>query len=240
MENSIYIGLSRQKTMSTNMSIVANNIANMNTPGFRGQNILFKEHMMKPQGMEHNISQVATHGQYDNLTPGAVTKTGNDLDVALEGSGFLGIITPDGVKYSRAGSMSMNSNGELVNSGGEKMASTGGAAISIPSGTTEIKISEDGTVSANGAAVGQLMIHEFDNYQDLTPFGNNLYSSKNPGNAAENTKVKQGLLEGSNVNAISEMTKMIDIHRKYQSMYKMMQSENDRLRNAIQKLNTNS
>ncbi len=236
MENSIYIALSKQAVIRNNMGIVANNIANMNTTGYRGQNLLFKEYISQPRGMEYDISQVYDYGQYQNAAPGPMQRTGNKLDVALEGSGFFGIITNDGIKYSRAGSFSINSNGELVNSNNDKVASAGGGPINIPQGTIDISIAENGNISADGSLIGQIMIHEFDNYEELTPFGNNLYSSPTPGNQAVNTRAIQGMLEGSNVNAISEMTKMIDISRKYQSIQKMVQGEHERLKNAIEKL----
>ncbi len=164
MENSIYIALSKQAVIRNNMGIVANNIANMNTTGYRGQNLLFKEYISQPRGMEYDISQVYDYGQYQNAAPGPMQRTGNKLDVALEGGGFFGIITNDGIKYSRAGSFSINSNGELVNSNNDKVASSGGGPINIPQGTIDISIAENGNISADGSLIGQIMIHEFDNY----------------------------------------------------------------------------
>lgn len=237
MENSIYLGLSRQKTLQTNMTITSNNIANMNTPGYRAQNMLFAEFLADPRGAEDELSFVYDRGQYKTTMAGPVQQTENPLDVALIGDGFFSVEAPGGqVAYSRAGNFQLGLNGILQTSAGFPVRSAGGGTIAIPANATEIKISNNGTVSTQDGQIGQIEIVEFDNIQNMKAFGDNLYITEDAANPATKTALRQGYLEGSNVNAIMEMTNMIEVSRSYQSIQQAMQQENDRLRSAIQKL----
>jgi flagellar basal-body rod protein FlgF len=236
MENSVYIGLSKQVVLKENMNIIANNVANLNTPGFRGQNMLFTEYVENPRHMDEDISMVLDYGQYQMTDPGAIKETGSPLDVALVGNGFLGIQTPDGIQYTRAGNLTMDAEGTLRNARGMVVADQGGGEITIPDDAREIIIDRKGVVSTDQGVVGQLMIVEFNNYQDLNPAGNGLYTTTANAIPAENTSVHQGKLEGSNVQAVVEMTRMIDVSREYQAIQQMMEKEHERLRTAAQRL----
>lgn len=241
MENSIYLGLSRQKTLQTNMTITANNIANMNTPGYRAQNMLFSEYLSDPRGAEDELSFVYDRGQYKTTTSGPVQQTENPLDIALVGSGFFGVQGPGGqVAYSRAGNLQIGLDGSLQTSAGFPVRGAGGGTIVIPDDASEVKIDNKGAVSTQNGQIGQIEIVEFASIQNMKAFGDNMYITEDAAIPATRTAVKQGFLEGSNVNAISEMTSMIDVSRAYQSMQQAMQQENDRLRNAIQKLTRTS
>lgn len=237
MENSLYVALSRQVALNENMTIIANNIANINTPGFRGQNMIFEEYLADPKGLEDPLSMVLDYGHYQNSDAGPVSYTGGTLDVALEGPGFLGILAADGTtQYTRAGNFTTDQNGVLKNALGYSVADIGGGEITIPPGTTEISIDENGFISTNQGQAGQLMITEFDNEQRLDPQGNGLYATDEAGRPAENTRIKQGMLEGSNVQGVVEMTRMIEVSREYQAIARMVQNEHDRQRTAIQRI----
>ncbi|MGB0720271.1 MAG: flagellar basal-body rod protein FlgF [Bdellovibrionales bacterium] len=238
MENSLYLGLSRQMVLRTDMNIVANNVANVDTNGYRGQNLIFEEYISKPRGYDDPLSFVANRGQYQVSDAGPLKATENPLDVALVGPGFMGVVGPDGeIAYTRDGSFQIDANGTLITQAGHAVASAGGGQITIPQGSTEVRIDEKGNVSNQDGQLGQIMIAEFDNVQDLEQFGDNLYGIGN-GTAIEasNTRAKQGYLEGSNVKSVLEMSRMIKISREYQSLQNMMNSENERLREAIRKL----
>lgn len=237
MENGLYIGLSRQMVLRTSMDLVANNIANANTPGYRAQQPLFKEYISDPKGGRDPISMVTDYGQYDITAPGTVQVTGNDLDVALTGPGFMGINTPAGdVQYTRAGNFALNNNREIVTPVGMTVAAEDGGAIQIPAGAKDVRIDKEGRVSTDQGEVGRLMIREFDNPQSLTPQGHGLYKTAEAGNTAENTVVSQGQIEGSNVEPVREMTHMISISREYQTLQRMLQNDHERQRTAIQRL----
>ncbi len=237
MENSIYLGLSRQMTLKTNMEIVANNVANLNTPGFRAQNLLFHEFISDPRGADDPMSFVYDDGQYEITDPGSLSFTGNPLDLAVVGPGFIGVIGPGGQPtFTRAGNFQKAADGTLLTSAGYEVSGSGGGRITIPGDSTEINIDEKGFVSNQNGVVGQIKIVEFDNTQELEPIGNNLYRTDAREVPAMETRVKQGQLEGSNVKAVVEMTRMIDTLRSFQSVQNVLQSENERLRTAIQKL----
>ena len=240
MENTLYVGLSRQIVLDHAMTMVANNVANANTTGYKAQNPMFQEYVAKAGAQykdQDPLSMVYDKGQYMSAEAGPVHVTGGTYDVALNGPGFMEVLTPSGqTQYTRAGDFAVNANNELVMPSGFKVSGAGGNAITIPAGAKEVVITKDGEITADGNAIGRISVVEFDNIQDLKPEGNGLYSAKNPGHAAVDTTVTQGALEGSNVNAVSEMTRMIDILRTYQSTMRMMNNEHDRQVNAIQKL----
>ncbi|MAE52268.1 MAG: flagellar basal-body rod protein FlgF [Micavibrio sp.] len=237
MENSLYLGLSRQMTLRTNMAITANNIANMNTPGFRGQNMLFAEYLADPRGAEDELSFVYDRGQYQSTKAGPLQQTDNPLDMALVGPGFFGVAGPgDQPTYSRAGNFQIGTTGTLQTAAGFDVLDEGGAAIQIPQDAKEISIDDNGNVSTENGQIGKIQIVEFENIQELDPLGNNLYTTAAAAIPATQTKAKQGYVEGSNINAVMEMTNMIEISRSFQSMQQAMSVENDRLRSAIAKL----
>lgn len=236
MENSLYVGLSSQVVLEGNMNIIANNVANLNTPGYRGQNMIFQEYVEKPRGMREEVSLVNDYGQYQVTDPGPIKITGNPLDVALVGPGFLGIVTPDGVQYTRAGNFAKLADGTMVNARGMPVAGQGGGPIIIPQDAQNVYIDQNGAVSTDEGQVGQLMVAEFANYQTLDPAGNGLYVTDEAPLPAQGTTVLQGKLEGSNVQSVVEMTRMIDVLREYQAVQRMVQTEHDRMRTAIQRL----
>ncbi len=237
MENSLYVGLSRQVVLERAMDMVANNVANANTAGYRAQNPIFEEYISKEKNDKNDLSMVLDRGQYSTTSPGSIQYTGNTYDVALQGPGFIQVVTPSGdTQYTRAGNLTVNNDNELVTASGFKVSGPGGNAVAIPSGSKEVVITKQGEVTADGNAVGTIGVVEFDNVQELRPEGNGLYSSKDPGRPATETVINQGSLEGSNVNSIQETTRMIDVLRTYQTTMRMIQSEQERQVSAIQKL----
>ena len=236
MENSIFVGLSRQVALQKQMDIIANNIANMSTPGYRGHNMVFTEYVEKLKGNPDPLSMVLDYGQYQVTDAGPLKQTGNTLDVAIQGPGYFGIQTADGVQYTRAGNFQVNVNGELTDGRGRLVADAGGGTIVIPDGETEIMIDEKGMIATPEGQVGQLMVVEFENIQTLEAQGNGLYKATAAALPVDESRVMQGMLEGSNVNPVIEMTRMIEVSRAYQSTQRLIQAEHDRQRSMIQKM----
>lgn len=226
------------------MNIVANNVANMSTPGFRGQNLLFSEYISEPRDQEDPLSFVFDHGQYQVTTAGPVTQTNNPLDMFIEGPGFFHVQAMGGeTAYTRAGNFRTGNDGQLLTASGFPVLNRENAEIFVPEGSTEINIDENGFISNQDGSFGQIGISEFENLQNLNPLGNNMYSlvPDQNGNVPQpqepvNSVVTQGYLEGSNVQPVIEMTRMIDILRSHQSVERVIQGENERLRTAIQRL----
>lgn len=243
MENTIYVALSRQMALRSQMDVIANNVANMSTTGYRGQNMVFTEYVEKAQredATKDDLSFVLDYGHYQNTAPGAMKRTKNPLNVAVQGPGYMGVQTPDGVMYTRNGDFQINVNGELVTGTGQPVANDGGGTINIPKNAAHVSISEDGTISTDQGEAGRLMLVEFENVQQLEATGNGLYKTDAAAGPAQESRLIQGMLEGSNVNPVLEMTRMIDVLRSYQATQNMLNGEHDRQRTMIRQLSNPS
>jgi flagellar basal-body rod protein FlgF len=247
MLNSISTTLSRQVALQSQMDMVANNIANMSTPGFRGQSMVFKEYVNNPPlsaGKENpsdNLSQVEDYGQYHDTSQGPLQKTNNPLDVAIQGPGWFGVQTGSGIRYTRDGSFSMDAQGDLTDSTGQKIATAGGGSIVIPPNSQYVKITQSGQVMTERGSIGQLMVVGFASEQDMIAQGNGLYdNTTDQPTPVTNPSVIQGALEGSNVNPVLEMTKMLNVSRAYESTMQMMSDEHDREKSMIEQLTSNN
>lgn len=235
MENTVYVALSYQVALERKMAIVSNNIANVDTNGYRSSHMMFSEHVIDAP-RQKPISMVEDYGNYRDFKPGPLQQTGNPYDVALVGNGFMAVATPNGERFTRNGNMHINATGQLVNSSGDVMADTGGKPITIPPGSSQVTISANGTVSNEDGPLGQLKIVRFENPQGLKPIGDSLFETEQDALPDGETKIQQGMLEGSNVNAVLEMTDMIEVMRKYQSVARILQTEHDTQINMIQKI----
>lgn len=236
MENTIYIGLSRQMALENQMNIISNNMANMNTSGFKAGRVMFAEYLDKPKGMNETVAMTYDYGNYRDLGNGPIKLTGNQLDVALQGPGYIGVNSTDGLHFTRAGTFKINAQRQLVTPDNFPVVDNGGKAIAIPEGNDNITIGEDGTIMGNTGNIGQLMVREFNKPNDLIPVGNTLYKTSEAGNPATSTKVVQGAVEGSNVQGVSEMTNLMEVSRDYQSIQKILQNEHDRIRSVVKTL----
>lgn len=246
MPNTIFAGLSQQIAVERQMEIVANNIANASTPGYRAQHIVFSEYMkggnsqVDVEGGD-KLSLVLDYGHYQSNLQGSIKQTANPLNIALEGPGYIGVQTNDGVAFTRAGNFKLDGNGDLITAHGDRISSLGGGTLTIPAEAQEIKISQDGTISTELGIVGQIMINEFENDQELEAIGHGLYSAgDDQGIPATDTIAIQGAIEGSNVQAVVEITRMIEILRSYQRTQSMINTEHERERSMIQRLSRSS
>ena len=238
MENISYIGLSQQLALQQQVDVTANNIANMSTPGFKSQNVLFNDYITAPKDSDA-IHQSQDYATYRDLSIGNLIQTHNKLDVAIEGKGYFAVSTPDGVKYTRDGGFSLNLNRELVSKTGHIVLSENNNPIAIPAEATQITISDDGTIASEQGDIGRMKIVNFANEQRMKKEGDNLYSADNMNEEpVTDRRVVQGVLEGSNVNPVVEMNRMIELMRMFQAAQNMLQTDHDRQLNAIQKLTT--
>jgi flagellar basal-body rod protein FlgF len=240
MENTIYIGLSRQVALSQQMSIVANNVANVNTPGFRADKVLFEEYVTSPKPTKEDISMVLDYGQFKDKAPGKVSFTGNALDVALEGPGFMMVETSEGTKYTRAGNFTLDNLGTLVTASGNPVLNAGQGRITIPEGAKDIVIGLDGQIATDQGVIGDIGVVEFANPNNLRSTGDGFYVTVDNEAAVPqaNTTVRQNMIEGSNVQAVLEMTDLIEVSRQFQSMQRMLQNEHERQSKMIDALSS--
>jgi flagellar basal-body rod protein FlgF len=240
MENSLYIALSQQMALRRQLEVTANNVANMNTAGYKGEEMLFLDYLMRPDqpsvGRDQSVLMVTDEAVVRNQAAGRLEMTENPLDVGIVGDGYLVVQTPGGQRYSRNGHLALDAAGQIVDINGLPVLDTGSAPIEIPEGTQDITIGRNGTISADGNIVGQLNLVTFEDPNSLKLEGGSLLTSEAQPQPAADTELVQGMVEGSNIEPVVEMTQMIDILRKYQAAQELINTEHDRERNAIQTL----
>ena len=248
MENALLIGLSRQTILERQLDVVANNIANVNTTGYKADSSLFEEYLMPGAhednfvGADRRVSFVQDRGTFRDFSQGSAEQTKNPLDVAIDGSAFLVVQTPAGERYTRDGGMQRNNQGQLVTAAGNPVLGTGGPIVFQPS-DHDVNITPDGTITVvegSGRADsirGKLRLVSFADAQKLLKEGLNLYSA-GEGSAQPDVKsmVRQGFIEKSNVNGVAEMSRMIEVTRAYTQISTLLQQQSDLHKNAIQQL----
>jgi flagellar basal-body rod protein FlgF len=232
METPWLIGLSRQVALRREMDVVANNIANMNTPAYKAERMLFSEYLVRPQ-RNVPLSFVEDKGMIRDLSEGPLTKTGNPFDLAVSGDGYFIVGTENGERYTRSGRFQLDADGQMTNQLGQPVLSAAGQPIIIPPGTRDVSVTPDGTVSADTEVVGTVGIVRFENPREMKREANNLYAAEETPQPDETSRVLQGVLEESNVSAVQEMTTMIGVHRAYAANQRLLQDEHDRIRRAI-------
>ena len=240
MENTAYIALSGQSALKRKMSVIANNLANMNTTAFKGEKMMFVEHLVKSKGGKSFIPQKLTYtrdvAQYQNLAEGPIKNTGNPLDIAIHGDGYFVVETADGDRYSRNGHFSLNNEGQLVNLNNQAILSDAGTPFFLGPEDTDIKITPDGLISSRNGEIGKIRIVKFDTPQNLEKTASGLYSSKDQPLEVDNPNLQQRSLESSNVNPMSEITKMINVQRAYDSVRTFIDKEDQRQKRMVQQL----
>lgn len=235
MDTPALIGLSKQVLMKQQLSVIANNIANVSTVGFKGEQMLFAEYLSKA-GQNEKISFVQGAGIVSNYAMGQLIDTTNSLDMAIEGRGYFAVETPLGTRYTRNGHFQLNELRQIVTSDGYPLLSSSNRPIVLGPNDREITIAHTGEISTESGLIGKVQTFQFDDENQLRRTENGLFSAPLQPKPADQTKILQGKLEQSNVEPISEVTKMIEIARAYESANKLIESENDRKRRAIQTL----
>jgi flagellar basal-body rod protein FlgG len=260
MNQALWIAKTGLDAQQTRMSVVSNNLANVNTTGFKQDRAVFEDLLYQnvrqsggqtsqdtelPTGLNvgTGVRVVATEKLF---TQGGMLQTGNALDVAIKGRGFFQVLMPDGnLAYTRDGTFQKNAEGELVTANGYSIQ----PSIQIPQDAQSVTIGADGTVSvqlpgqAQASSVGNLDTVDFVNPTGLQPIGENLYietassGTANPGTPGQDGfgALVQGALEGSNVNVVAELVNMIETQRAYEMNSKAI-STNDQM---MQYLNNN-
>ena len=247
MQNAILVGLSRQVALAREMDVVANNIANLNTTGYKADGSVFEEYLSSNARADltgTRVSFVRDRGMWHNMSQGAAERTGSPLDVAIDGPGFLVVQTPQGDRYTRNGSMQINAAGQLVTSDGYAVLGDGGP-ITLQPNDRQIQISRDGTLSVRegtsnvDSARGKIRLVTFANPQQLQKDGNGTFNpigGAQPQPAEATSGLIQGSIEKSNVRGVVEMSRMIEITRAYTQIDGLLQQQNDLSQSAIDKL----
>jgi len=249
MENASLVGLSRQIALQRELDVVANNVANLNSTGYKADKVVFHEHLMPVaranqfRGGDRQLSFVQDRATWLDLGQGPVQQTGNPLDVAVSDNAFLTVQTPRGERYTRNGALQINSAGQLVTSEGLAVLGVNGPIVFQPN-DRNVAISTDGTISVRegqstvDSLRGKLRLATFAQPQQLQKDGTSTYMAPagvQP-DAAPTARVTQGVIEKSNVHGVTEMTRMIEVTRTYTQLASMLQQQSDMRRTAIEKL----
>jgi flagellar basal-body rod protein FlgF/flagellar basal-body rod protein FlgG len=245
----LLVGLSRQMTLERQMDVVANNVANVNTTGYKADKSLFQEYLASGaheddfRGSDRRVSYVTDRATWHDFSQGTAEATKNPLDVAIDGKGFLAVQTPRGERYTRDGSLQINAQGQLVTSAGYPVLGNAGPIVFQPTDKA-VTINADGGVSVLeglsriDSIRGKLRLVSFAQAQKLVKEGANLYApgEGNPAQPDATSKVRQGFIEKSNVNSVAEMSKMIEVTRAYTQISAMLQQQGDLRKSALDKL----
>jgi flagellar basal-body rod protein FlgF len=249
MENTLLVGLSRQMVLERQMDVVANNVANINTNGFKADRSLFEEYLRSPahednfQRSDRRVSFVQDRASFHDFAAGNTELTKNPLDVSIDGNALFAVQTPAGERYTRDGGFQINNLGQLVTAGGNPVMGTSGPIVFQPT-DKQINIAADGNVTVlegtgrTDSVRGKLRLVSFADAQKLIKDGSNLFSA-GQGVAPQpdtTSKVRQGFIEKSNVNSVTEMSRMIEITRTYTQISALLQQQSDLHKSAIEKL----
>ena len=240
MENSLTIALARQSVLSRQMDVIATNLANLETSGFKAENMIFSEHLEKTADGEvlslvHDVSFVR------DLSEGPMVGTQSPLDLAIHGEGYFVVGTDEGERYTRHGVFQLDDSGQIVTTNGDPVLNSGGSPIAVPLDASSITITRDGTISADAQEIGKIKLVSFENPQALSKIGNGLYKAVDQTPTADSeSEVMQGMVENSNVKGVVEMTRMVDTVRSYQAASKLADTEHERILDAIDALVSSS
>ncbi|WP_417589390.1 flagellar hook-basal body complex protein [Pararhodobacter oceanensis] len=236
MDNPGYTTLTRQSGLMREMQVLAHNVANLSTTGFRREGLLFSEYVQQLDRQEAPLSMATANAHQTYLTQGNLTMTGGALDLAIEGEGFFLIETPEGERLTRAGHFATNAAGEMVTPEGHRLLDLGGAPVFVPGDADAISIARDGSLSADGQPLAQIGLVRPEDPSQLTRASGVMHQVEGALLPVEEPVLMQGFLEDSNVNPISEMARMIEVQRAYELGQKFLDSEDQRIRSVVQTL----
>jgi flagellar basal-body rod protein FlgF len=241
MENPGYIALSRMVAQQRALDVRANNIANADTPGFKGESVMFSDYLLQQRGVPtppggQTVQMVQDRATWRDFQEGQMEKTGNALDFALRGDGFFTVNTPRGLRYTRAGRFSISPTGQIVDMGGNPLVGTDGKPITLGPDDVNLTVASDGSISSDNGQVGKFRIVQFANQQAIKAEGNLLFNSSQPPTVMAQPGVMQGTVESANVQPIVQLTQMMTEMRDFQFASQFVDAEGKREQSAIDQI----
>jgi flagellar basal-body rod protein FlgF len=241
MDNTLLVSLSHQLAAYRSMDVIANNLANADTPAFKRESATFQEYVSQVQPGEgetgsQQVSFVKDAGDTRDLTQGHATVTNAPYDLAINGKGYFTVQTPAGdTRYTRNGHFTLDAQGRMATENGDILQGDGGE-VTVTADDGDIHIGQDGTVTGVKGQIAKLKLVDFDNEAALKKEGASLYSTDQQPKAVETPSLHQGAIEASNVQPVIEISHMIQVMRAYQATANLSQSQEDLMRNAIDKI----
>lgn len=236
MENATYATLTRQSGLWSEMRVVANNIANASTTGYRAEGVIFSEYVRGLGPDTASLSMAAARVRDTSELQGGLSQTGGAYDLAIEGNGYFLIDTPQGERLTRAGHFVTNENGDLVTPDGFPVLDAGGAPVFIPQGAGPVAIAPDGTISAGGQPVGQIGLYAAVDPLGLIRENGVRFRSEAGVEPVVEGRMLQGWLEESNVDPVLQVARMIEVSRAYELGQSFLEREDERIRSTIRDL----
>jgi flagellar basal-body rod protein FlgF len=239
MENVTYVGLSSEVALRRQLEVVGNNLANMSTVGFKADRMLFDTALAQTRrDPEGQVAFVLDRNTYTDFSEGGLKRTDNPLDVAISGDGFFRVNTPDGPAYTRDGRMARDAEGRLVTLSGAPLLDDGGQPIAIPDDAQWIQVAGDGSITADRQQIARLGVWSFDDPRVLSKSDGLLFTTQDGAQPTRNqdARIEQGMVEESNVNAILEMTRMMDVTRAYERADRLDTNADGLIRDAVTRL----
>lgn len=241
MENAITAGLSRQIVLMRALEATANNVANQTTAGFKAEHVAFREYLAPiPATGGAEVALVYDPDSYADFSAGGLEQTHSALDFAIDGDGFFGVETAEGLLYTRDGRFSTNDFGELVTRDGARVVDGAGSSIILDVEAGPPLLSPDGALLQNGAPVAAIGVFKFEDNSALERRGDNRFRADAEPQAEATPRIRQGFVETSNVEAVAAMTDLIEITRAYEQASRVVETADELARRAVRTLSENA
>lgn len=234
MELATYASLTRQSGLMREMDVIAHNMANLSTHGFRREGVIFAEHV-SATGAAPSLSMAHATGRHVDLTQAGLTQTGGTLDLAIQGQGFFQIETAGGPRMTRAGAFLLSADGTIVTAEGHALLDAGGSPMRVPPGGGGLAVAQDGTLTIAGAPVARIGLVVPADPLSLRHQSGVMFTSGETVPVAD-ASLHQGFLEDSNTNPVAEIARMISVQRAYELGQSLLDREDERIRGVIQTL----
>ena len=241
MDSPGYIILSHLGAQLRATQVLANSLANTDTPGFRAERPIFAQYLQRQPGTlqapgEPAVAYAIDRATWRDTASGPLQTTGNPLDVAIQGDGFFAVETARGERFTRAGRFTLHPEGRITDMDGNAVLDTGGAPIAVSPNDTRIEVLGDGTIRSENGPLGKLRVVRFEDPQRLRAEGDRLYASDDQALPVERPAVVQGAVEGSNVRPVIEITRMTAELREFQFAVQFAEREGERLQTSVERI----
>jgi flagellar basal-body rod protein FlgF len=241
MDTTTAIALSRLTAQSRAMDVIAGNMANTNTPGYRAERMVFADWLSPQDGTTapkggRTLAYTQDRATYRNQAEGTLTQTGNPLDLALSGDGFFTVQTASGTRLTRAGRFTLQGDGSITDEAGNALLDNAGAPMRIAAADTQLTVTADGTLSSQNGPIGKIAVVKPTDANRMTAEGSRLFRADVPTVSVAAPHMIQGAVEDSNVQAIPELTTMMNTQRDFQFVTQFVEAEGQRHQNAIDKI----
>lgn len=225
MDNSIYITLSRQVALFRDLETSANNLANVNSPGYNAEKLVFSDYLVKDNKRKDAYANDVSN--YRDTSKGSYRMTGNPFDLAISGPGYIPVETPYGTRYTKTGNFQLDAQGTLMTVQGYPVLGNDLGRITIPENARNVVVNGIGQISAEGNEIAQVGLVEFKDEQKMDRMGDLLYATKEEPENAERSRILQGTLESSNVNPVAELIRVQEVSRSVSSTAKFIETMYD-------------